>query len=68
MKDIVFSITSDIVNEFAIHEEIAKILLTDLYFASPYASYERGLNKKTNDLIKQYFPKNEILEPFRIKR
>ena len=57
LKDIVYTITSDNGKEFALHEETAKTLETDFYFAHPYASYERGLNENTNGLIRQYFPK-----------
>ena len=32
-----------------------------VYFAHPYASLERGLNENTNDLIRQYFPKQRDL-------
>jgi len=58
LKEIVYTITSDNGKEFAMHEETAKILETDFYFAHPYASYERGLNENTNGLIRQYFPKD----------
>ena len=27
------------------------------YFATPYHSWERGLNEHTNGLVRQYFPK-----------
>lgn len=58
LKEIVHTITSDNGKEFAMHEETAKILETDFYFAHPYASCERGLNENTNGLIRQYFPKD----------
>jgi len=44
--------------EFAQHEQIARELNAKVYFAHPYASWERGINENTNGLIRQYFPKD----------
>jgi len=59
-------ITCDNGKEFSLHEEIAQALHTDVYFAHPYASWERGANENANGLIRQYFPKkmnfNEIID------
>ena len=57
-RDKVYTVTSDNGKEFAEHEQIAKDLNADFYFAHPYASWERGTNENTNGLIRQYFPKN----------
>lgn len=57
LKKKVKTITFDNGIEFAGHEEIAKGLEADIYFAHPYASWERGINENTNGLIRQYFPK-----------
>lgn len=57
LKARIKTITLDNGLEFAGHEEIAKGLETDIYFAHPYASWERGINENTNGLIRQYFPK-----------
>ena len=51
------TITFDNGLEFAEHEQIAQGLGADVYFAHPYASWERGINENTNGLIRQYFPK-----------
>lgn len=55
--DKVETITSDNGKEFAAHEEIARAVGADFYFAHPYASWERGLNENSNGLVRQYFPK-----------
>ena len=44
--------------EFVQHEEVAKALKCDSYFASPYHSWERGQNENANGLLRQYFPKS----------
>jgi IS30 family transposase len=53
----VHTITVDNGKEFSDHKDIAAVLQTEIYFAHPYASWERGLNENTNGLIRQYFPK-----------
>jgi len=57
----VHTITTDNGKEFAGHERFARSLETDVYFAQPYHSWERGLNENTNGLIRQYFPKGTNL-------
>jgi IS30 family transposase len=54
----VHTLTFDNGKEFAEHEEIAHSLEADIYFARPYSSWERGTNENTNNLIRQYFPKD----------
>ena len=56
-KDRVITITLDNGKEFAHHEEVADKLGSDIYFAHPYSSWERGINENTNGLIRRYFPK-----------
>jgi IS30 family transposase len=53
----VHTITVDNGKEFCEHEQIAAALKARIYFAHPYASWERGLNENTNGLVRQYFPK-----------
>jgi len=53
----VHTITVDNGKEFCDHELIAAALQAHIYFAHPYASWERGLNENTNGLVRQYFPK-----------
>ena len=53
----VHTITVDNGKEFCEHELIASGLQAHIYFAHPYASWERGLNENTNGLVRQYFPK-----------
>lgn len=51
------SITFDNGKEFSHHEKISKQNKLRCYFATPYHSWERGLNEHTNGLVRQYFPK-----------
>ena len=59
--DRVHTITYDNGREFTDHEGMASDLDARIYFAHPYASWERGLNENTNGLIRQYFPKHRDL-------
>ena len=66
----VLTITADNGREFANHEEIANALDTEVYFAHPYCSCERGANENANGLLRQYVKKgadlrlvsNELIE------
>jgi IS30 family transposase len=51
------TLTFDNGSEFAHHERMAEALPLDVYFADPYASYQRGTNENTNGLIRRYLPK-----------
>lgn len=57
----VHTITADNGAEFVEHRDIAKALDTDVYFAHPYSSWERGLNENFNGLLRQYIPKGTDL-------
>ena len=56
-QDATHTITFDNGKEFTNHQSIAQKLQADVYFAHPYASWERGTNENTNGLIRQYVPK-----------
>lgn len=51
------TITFDNGTEFANHEQISRNLPVDIYFAAPYASYQRGTNENTNGLVRRLLPK-----------
>lgn len=56
---VVHSATFDNGTEFCGHEKLASSLEAKTYFATPYHSWERGLNEHTNGLVRQYFPKKQ---------
>jgi IS30 family transposase len=51
------TMTLDNGKEFAEHDQLAEALELDIYFAKPYASWQRGTNEHTNGLLRQFFPK-----------
>ena len=58
IRDFVLTLTSDNGKEFAAHQSISTALGAQFFFATPYHSWERGLNEHTNGLVRQYFPKS----------
>ncbi len=60
-KRYVKSITTDNGLEFAEHKLIAKKLNATIYFTHPYSSWEKGQIEYCNKLLRQYIPKNQII-------
>ncbi len=59
VQKFVMTLTADNGKEFAYHEQMSQSLEISFYFATPYHSRERGLNEHTNELVRQYLPKNK---------
>lgn len=57
------TITSDNGSEFS---NLSSCLenITDVYFARPYASYERGSNERHNGLLRRYIPKGKAISDY----
>jgi len=53
--------TFDNGKEFAEHERLAETTSMAIYFAKPYAAWQRGTNENTNGLVRQYVPKGTDL-------
>ncbi|GAA4648893.1 hypothetical protein GCM10023116_11670 [Kistimonas scapharcae] len=51
------TITLDNGGEFAMHALVSEAINVDIYFAKPYASYQRGTNENTNGIICRQWPK-----------
>jgi IS30 family transposase len=61
INDRVHTLTFNNEKEFAEQEKNGESLGAEVYFAHPYASWEREINENTNGLIRQYFPKGSEL-------
>lgn len=60
MSTLFKSITADNGSEFgALYEQLKGI--TDVYFARPYASYERGTSENQHKLIRRFIPKHTAI-------
>lgn len=62
IKEFVCTLTADNGKEFAYHQSVSLALEADFFFATPYHSWERGLNEHTNGLVREYFPKSTNFE------
>jgi IS30 family transposase len=51
------TVTLDRGKEFADHATFAEALGLEVYFAEPYAAWQRGTAENTNGLLRQFFPK-----------
>lgn len=71
LRDHVHTITYDNGKEFAGHRDTADILCAQVFFATPYHAWERGVNENTNGLIRDFFPKGTdftIIHPATVAR
>ncbi len=67
--DGVLTITTDNGSEFSHHKLITNALKgVVVYFADPYASWQKGLVEHTNKLIRQYVPKGSDFDEFNAAR
>ena len=51
------TLTVDNGSEWAMFPRLQRTLGLQVYFAAPYAAWERGTNENTNGLLRDYFPK-----------
>ena len=58
---LVDTITLDNGKEFADHQKVDLELGSTIYFADPFASWQRGTNENFNGLLRQYIPKDRPL-------
>ena len=54
--------------EFAAHKLITKYLVAVVYFAVPYASWQKGTIENTDRLIRQYIPKQANFDDYTNKK
>src|SRR5699024_503934 len=58
------TITADNGSEFSELSEQGKHLGIDIYFAHPYASWERGSNERHNGLIRRFIKKGQPIHEY----
>ena len=58
------TLTWDQGSEMALHSRISTALDMQVYFCDPHAPWQRGSNKNTNGLLRQYFPKSTDLSVY----
>lgn len=61
-RELFLTITVDNGPEFHGYKQIEEATGVTIYFANPYASWERGTNENTNGLIRQYIPKRTSMK------
>jgi IS30 family transposase len=64
LQDTFKSITSDNGSEFSELAEQGKESQIDVYFAHPYASWERGSNERHNGLIRRFIKKGQPIHAY----
>jgi IS30 family transposase len=57
----VHTITLDNGGEFSRHGKVSEVTQAEVYFARPYASWQRGTNENTNGLLRRKWPKKMAL-------
>ena len=55
------SFTSDRGKEFGCYRQVEEELKIDFYFVDPYSAWQRGTNKNSNDLLREFYPKKTDL-------
>lgn len=55
------TITTDNGSEFAKWQEIEDELKTNVYFADPYCTWQKGTNENLNGLLREFYPKGRNL-------
>ncbi|MFD1898999.1 IS30 family transposase [Enterococcus termitis] len=58
-NEVVHTLTADNGKEFSDFRQVERKLNTDVFFADPYASWQRGTNENTNGLLREFIPKGK---------